>query len=185
MINETLAEARQKMGKAIDATQDSFGSVRTGRANPALFANIEVDYYGAPTPLQQLASFQVPEARTLLITPYDRGALGNIESALRNSDIGANPANDGNIIRVVLPELTEERRKEYVKLVKGHAEEGKVSVRNIRRKAKEALEKIQKDGEAGEDEVRSGLSELEDLTKKKVEEIDSLLAAKESELLEV
>lgn len=185
MIKETLTEARQKMDKAIVATQDSFGAVRTGRANPALFSNIEVEYYGSPTPLQQLASFQVPEARTLLITPYDRTALGSIETALRNSDVGANPANDGNIIRVVLPELTEERRKEYVKIVKNHAEDGKVALRNIRRKAKETLEKIQKDGDAGEDEVRSGLSELEDLTKKKVEEIDSLLQAKESELLEV
>ncbi len=185
MIKETLAEARQKMDKSIIATQDAFGSVRTGRANPALFANIEVEYYGTPTPLQQLASFQVPEARTLLITPYDRSALSNIETALRNSDLGANPANDGNIIRVVLPELTEERRKEYVKIVKGHAEDGKVSVRNTRRKAKEALEKMQKDGEAGEDEVRAALSELEELTKKKVEEIDSNLQAKESELLEV
>ncbi|MGW9826766.1 ribosome recycling factor [Brevibacterium pityocampae] len=185
MIKETLTEARQKMDKAIEVTKDDFGNVRTGRANPALFASILVDYYGAPTPLQQLASFQVPEARTLLITPYDRGALGDIETALRKSDIGANPANDGNIIRVVLPELTEERRREYVKVVKGDAEDGKVSIRNIRRKAKETLEKIQKDGEAGEDEVRSAIQELEDLTKKKVEEIDSLLAAKEAELLEV
>nr|WP_272902137.1 ribosome recycling factor [Brevibacterium daeguense] len=173
------------MDKAVEVTQDAFGSVRTGRANPALFANLLVDYYGAPTPMQQLASFQVPEARTLLITPYDRGALSNIETALRNSDIGANPANDGNVIRVVLPELTEERRKEYVKVVKGNAEEGRVSVRNIRRRAKESLEKIQKDGDAGEDEVRAAIQELEDLTKKKVDEIDTLLVAKEAELLEV
>ncbi|GAA4284952.1 ribosome recycling factor [Brevibacterium daeguense] len=185
MIKETLTEARQKMDKAVEVTQDAFGSVRTGRANPALFANLLVDYYGAPTPMQQLASFQVPEARTLLITPYDRGALSNIETALRNSDIGANPANDGNVIRVVLPELTEERRKEYVKVVKGNAEEGRVSVRNIRRRAKESLEKIQKDGDAGEDEVRAAIQELEDLTKKKVDEIDTLLVAKEAELLEV
>ncbi|GAA2004909.1 ribosome recycling factor [Brevibacterium samyangense] len=185
MIKETLAEATEKMDKAIESTKDHFANVRTGRANPSLFANIMVDYYGSPTPLQQLASFQVPEARTLLVTPYDRSALSAIESALRNSDLGANPANDGNIIRIVLPELTEERRKEYVKVVKSDAEDGKVSVRNIRRKAKETLEKIQKDGEAGEDEVRAALTELEGVTKKKVEEIDALLAAKEKELLEV
>ncbi|RAC97426.1 ribosome recycling factor, partial [Burkholderia multivorans] len=121
MIEETLAEAREKMDKAVEFTQEDFASIRTGRANPALFANIEIDYYGAPTPLQQLASFQTPEARTILVTPYDRGTLRDIENALRNSDIGANPANDGNVIRVVLPELTEERRKEYVKIVKGKA----------------------------------------------------------------
>ncbi|RAG62804.1 ribosome recycling factor, partial [Burkholderia multivorans] len=146
MIDETLAEAREKMDKAVEFTQEDFASIRTGRANPALFANIEIDYYGAPTPLQQLASFQTPEARTILVTPYDRGTLRDIENALRNSDIGANPANDGNVIRVVLPELTEERRKEYVKIVKGKAEDGKVSIRNIRRHAKDTLERIKKDG---------------------------------------
>lgn len=185
MIKETLDEAREKMGKAIDVAKEDFGNVRTGRANPSLFAKVTVDYYGAPTPLQQLASFQNPEARTLLITPYDRSALGDIENALRRSDIGANPANDGNVIRVVLPELTEERRKEYVKVVKGKAEDARVSIRSIRRKAKETLEKIQKDGEAGEDEVTRATSQLEDLTKKNVEEVDRLLAAKETELLEV
>lgn len=185
MIQETLTEARQKMDKAIEFTQDEFGNVRTGRANPSLFSHLEVDYYGSPTPLQQLASFQVPEARTILITPYDRSALTNIENALRNSDMGANPANDGNIIRITLPELTEERRREYVKIVKSKAEEGRVSIRGVRRKAKETLEKIQKDGEAGEDEVQHALHELEDITKKKVEEVDRLLHAKEAELLEV
>ncbi|WP_029089937.1 ribosome recycling factor [Brevibacterium album] len=185
MIQETLAEAGQKMERTIEATQEEFGNIRTGRANPALFASIEVDYYGAPTPLQQLASFQVPEARTLLITPYDRSALGEIENALRNSDVGANPANDGNIIRVVLPQLTEERRKEYVKIVKTKAEDGKVAIRNIRRKAKDALEKMAKDGETGEDEVDRGIKELDELTKSKVESIDKLLDAKEAELLEV
>ncbi|GAA1935846.1 MULTISPECIES: ribosome recycling factor [Brevibacterium] len=185
MIEETLAEAREKMDKAVEFTQEDFSSIRTGRANPALFASIEIEYYGAPTPLQQLASFQTPEARTILVTPYDRGALGDIETALRNSDIGANPANDGNVIRVVLPELTEERRKEYVKIVKGKAEDGKVSIRNIRRHAKETLERIKKDGEAGEDEVARGISELDDLTKSKVDNVDKLLSQKEAELLEV
>lgn len=185
MIEETLAEAREKMDKAVEFTQEDFASIRTGRANPAFFANIEIDYYGAPTPLQQLASFQTPEARTILVTPYDRGTLGDIENALRNSDIGANPANDGNVIRVVLPELTEERRKEYVKIVKGKAEDGKVSIRNIRRHAKDTLERIKKDGEAGEDEVTRSISELDDITKKKVDAIDKLLGQKEAELLEV
>lgn len=185
MIEETLAEAREKMDKAVEFTQEDFSSIRTGRANPALFASIEIDYYGAPTPLQQLASFQTPEARTILVTPYDRGALGDIETALRNSDIGANPANDGNVIRVVLPELTEERRKEYVKIVKSKAEDGKVSIRNIRRHAKETLERIKKDGDAGEDEVARGISELDDLTKSKVDNVDKLLNQKEAELLEV
>ncbi|RBP67906.1 ribosome recycling factor [Brevibacterium sanguinis] len=185
MIEETLAEAREKMDKAVEFTQEDFGSIRTGRANPALFANIEIEYYGAPTPLQQLASFQTPEARTILVTPYDRGALGDIETALRNSDIGANPANDGNVIRVVLPELTEERRKEYVKIVKSKAEDGKVSIRNIRRHSKDTLERIKKDGEAGEDEVTRAIAELDELTKSKVESIDRLLAKKEAELLEV
>ncbi|MFB9777120.1 ribosome recycling factor [Brevibacterium otitidis] len=184
-MQATLAEAAEKMDKTIEATKDDFASVRTGRANPALFAHIEVEYYGTPTPLQQLASFQVPEARTLLITPYDRTALGDIETALRNSDIGANPANDGNVIRVVLPELTEERRKEYVKIVKGHAEQGRVSIRNIRRTAKDAIEKMQKDGDVGEDEAKRASGELDELTKKKVDSIDRLLAAKEEELLEV
>ena len=185
MIEETLAEAREKMDKAVEFTQEDFSSIRTGRANPALFAAIEIDDYGAPTPLQQLASVQTPEARTILVTPYDRGALGDIETALRNSDIGANPANDGNVIRVVLPELTEERRKEYVKIVKSKAEDGKVSIRNIRRHAKETLERIKKDGDAGEDEVARGISELDDLTKSKVDNVDKLLSQKEAELLEV
>lgn len=185
MIEETLAEAREKMDKAVEFTQDDFASIRTGRANPALFADIEIDYYGAPTPLQQLASFQTPEARTILVTPYDKGTLNDIENALRNSDIGANPANDGNVIRVVLPDLTEERRKEYVKIVKGKAEDGKVSIRNIRRRAKESLEKMSKDGEVGEDEADRAIKELDEITKSKTDEIDRLLAAKEAELLEV
>nr|WP_272905644.1 ribosome recycling factor [Sediminivirga luteola] len=173
------------MDKAIEVAKEEFASVRTGRANPALFSRLTVDYYGTPTPLQQLASFQTPEARTILITPYDRSSLSDIEDTLRKSDVGANPSNDGNVIRVVLPELTEERRKEYVKIVKGKAEDAKVSIRSIRRKAKETLEKIQKDGEAGEDEVSRAVQELEGVTKKHVEEVDRLLAAKEAELLEV
>src|SRR5690625_647349 len=173
------------MDKAVEFTQDDFASIRTGRANPALFADIEIDYYGAPTPLQQLASFQTPEARTILVTPYDKGTLTDIENALRNSDLGANPANDGNVIRVVLPQLTEERRKEYVKLVKTKAEDGKVSIRNVRRKAKETFERMSKDGDVGEDEADRGIKELDEVTKSKTDEVDRLLDAKEAELLEV
>ncbi|MFW6188183.1 MAG: ribosome recycling factor, partial [Actinomycetota bacterium] len=145
MISETMSEAKTKMSKAVDSAKDDFAAVRTGRANPSLFSGVLVEYYGSPTPLQQLASFQNPEARTLLITPYDRSALNDIEKALRNSDIGANPANDGNVIRVVMPELTQERRKEYVKVVGHKAEEARVSVRNIRRHAKDQIEKAVKD----------------------------------------
>ena len=133
MIEETMSEATDRMDRAVEAAKEDFATVRTGRANPSLFSKVVVNYYGSPTPLQQLASFQNPEARTLLITPFDRSALSEIEKALRDSDLGANPSNDGNVIRVVLPELTEERRKEYVKLVRGKAEDAKVQIRNIRR----------------------------------------------------
>ena len=182
MISDVLSDATTKMDKAVDAAKTDFSSVRTGRANPALFSGLLVSYYGTPTPLQQLASFQTPEARTLLITPYDRSALNDIEKALRDSDIGANPANDGNVIRVVMPELTEERRKEYVKIVSTKAE-GRVSVRNIRRHAKEAIEKLVKDGEVGEDDGKRGEKDLDAVTKKHIDQIDELLKNKEAELL--
>lgn len=185
MIDDTLDEARTKMAKAVEVAKEDFSSVRTGRANPALFAKLTVDYYGSATPLQQLASFQNPEPRTLLITPYDRSALGNIETALRNSDLGANPADDGKVIRVVLPELTQERRKEYIKVVRTKAEDAKISIRSIRRKAKEAIDKLSKDGDVGEDEAARGEKELETLTKSQVTRVDELLANKEKELLEV
>src|SRR5690606_40690556 len=148
-------------------------------------ADIEIDYYGAPTPLQQLASFQTPEARTILVTPYDKGTLNDIENALRNSDIGANPANDGNVIRVVMPELTQERRKEYVKVVGHKAEEARVSVRNIRRNAKERIEKAVKDGDIGEDEGKRAEKDLDAATKKHIDQIDEMLKNKEAELLQV
>lgn len=184
MIDDTLTEARTKMDKAVEVAKEDFGSVRTGRANPSLFAKVLVEYYGTMTPLQQLASFQAPEARTLLITPYDRSSLGAIEDALRKSDVGANPANDGNVIRIVMPELTEERRKDFVKLVKNKAEDAKISIRSIRRTAKEELDRIQKDGESGEDAVMRASNELEQITKKRVGTVDELLGHKESELLE-
>ncbi|WP_026532094.1 ribosome recycling factor [Arthrobacter sp. H41] len=185
MIEETLLEASEKMDKAVDVAKDDFATVRTGRANAAMFSKITVLYYGSPTPLQQLASFQNPEARTLLITPFDRSSLNDIERALRDSDLGANPSNDGNVIRVVLPELTQERRKEYVKLVRTKAEDAKISIRNIRRKAKDGIDKAVKDGDAGEDEGSRAEKELDSRTKSHTDTIDELLKRKETELLEV
>jgi ribosome recycling factor len=185
VIDETLLDAEEKMEKAVEVAKDDFGAIRTGRANPAMFAKLMVDYYGSPTPMMQLASFQTPEARTVLITPYDKSAMGAIEKALRDSDLGANPADDGNVIRVVLPQLTEERRREYIKIARGKAEEARVSVRNIRRKAKEAIDRLVKDGEVGEDEGTRAEKELESTTKKYVDTIDDLLSRKETELLDV
>ncbi|MBO0610032.1 ribosome recycling factor [Myceligenerans salitolerans] len=185
MIDETLLEAEEKMEKAIEVAKEDFAGIRTGRANAGMFNKIVVDYYGAPTPLQQLASFNIPDARTVLISPFDKGSMTTIEKALRESDLGVNPSNDGNAIRVVMPTLTEERRRDYVKLAKQKAEEARVVVRNVRRKAKDTLDRIVKDGEAGEDEVARAEKDLEALTKRHVEAVDALLAGKESELLEV
>lgn len=184
-IDMILLEATEKMDKAIEVTREDFGTIRTGRANASMFNKIAVDYYGTMTPLNQLASFQVPEARMIVISPYDKGATAAIEKALRDSDLGINPNTDGTIIRVVLPELTEERRKEYIKQARAKAEEGRVSIRNIRRHAKEALDKIHKDGDAGEDDVRRAEKQLDDLTHKHVEHVDEVLKHKEAELLEV
>ncbi|SDC68468.1 ribosome recycling factor [Sanguibacter gelidistatuariae] len=185
MIDETLLEAEEKMDKAIEVAKNDFASIRTGRASASMFNRIVVEYYGAPTPLQQLASFNTPEARTILITPFDKTVLAGIERALRDSDLGVNPSNDGNVIRIVLPMLTQERRKEYVKLAKTKSEDAKVSVRSIRRKAKETLDRLVKDGEAGEDEGARAEKELEILTKRHVEAVDVMLVNKEAELLEV
>lgn len=185
MIEESLLEAEDKMEKAVEIVREDFGAIRSGRANPAMFNKISVDYYGAPTPLQQLASVTVQEARTVLIGPYDKGAMTTIEKALRESDLGVNPSNDGNVIRIILPSLTEERRRDYVKLAKTKGEDARVSVRSVRRHAKEELDRIAKDGEAGEDEVLRAQTELDALTKKHTDTIDSMLAGKEKELLEV
>lgn len=185
MIQETLQAANEQMEKTIEATSEDFASVRTGRANPGLYSKVMVDYYGSMTPLQQLASFTTTDARTLLITPFDVSALRNIEKALSDSEIGANPSNDGKVIRVVMPELTAERRKEYVKLVKTKAEEHKVSLRNARRKAKEAIDRMVKDGEAGEDEGMRAEKELDALTRKHSDTIEDMAKRKEAELLEV
>jgi ribosome recycling factor len=185
VIDDTLLEAEEKMEKAVDVAKDDFAAIRTGRANPAMFSKIMVEYYGSPTPLQQLASFQTPEARTMIISPYDRSSMNGIEKAIRDSDLGVNPTNDGTIIRVVLPQLTQERRKDYIKVARTKAEDARVSVRNIRRRAKEELDRIARDGEAGEDDVNRAEKELEHVTKRHVDVIDDLLRHKEHELLEV
>ncbi|WP_084961346.1 ribosome recycling factor [Thermoactinospora rubra] len=185
MIDETLLEAEEKMDKAVAVAKEDFAGIRTGRVTPSMFNKINAEYYGTPTPIQQLASFHVPEARMVIIQPFDKSAMGAIEKAIRDSDLGVNPTNDGQVIRVVFPELSEERRKEYIKVARNKAEHGRVSVRNIRRAAKEALDKLVKDGEAGEDEVRRAEKELEDITHRHVAKIDELLKHKEAELLEV
>ena len=184
MIADVLSDATARMHKAVEVAQDDFGTVRTGRANPALFQRILVDYYGSPTPLGQLASLQVPEARMLVVTPYDKTALKEIEKAIATTpNLGASPSNDGQIIRVVMPELTQDRRKEFVKIVRGKGEDAKVSVRNIRRKAKDDLDALK--GEVGDDEVARAEKELDGLTRKHVDQIDEALKRKEAELLEV
>lgn len=185
MTDQTLLEAEEQMERAIEATSEDFATVRTGRANPAMYSKVLVDYYGSPTPLQQLASFATPDARTILITPYDMSSMREIEKALSDSEIGANPSNDGKQIRITMPELTEDRRREYVKLVKGKGEDHKVSIRNARRKAKDAIEKSVKDGDIGEDDGDRATKDLEALTKKFVERIEEMTKRKEAELLEV
>ena len=185
MIPEIMATAEQKMKATIEHVKDELAGIRTGRAHPAMFNKIMVDYYGTPTPLQQLATFQVPEARQVLISPFDRNAMNAIEKAIRDSDLGVNPANDGQHVRIVLPQLTEERRKEYIKLAKAKAEDGRVSVRNVRRAAKQALEKLEKDGEVGKDDVTGAEKRLDAVTKTHTDKIDELLKHKEAELLEV
>lgn len=184
-IDQTLRDAAQKMGKAVEVAKEEFAAIRTGRAHPAMFAKIQADYYGSPTPIQQLASFHIPEARLVVITPYDKNALAAIEKAIRDSDLGVNPTNDGSVIRVVLPELTAERRKEYVKLARQKAEEARVSVRNVRRHAKETLDRLARDGEAGEDDVARAEKQLDAETRKYISQIDEVLKHKEEEILEV
>lgn len=185
MIADIQKDASTRMQSAVDHAREDLATIRTGRAHPAMFNRINADYYGAPTPLQQLAGLTIPEARMVLINPYDRGATDAIVRALRESDLGVNPTDDGQHIRVALPILTEERRKEYVKLAKTKAEDARISVRHERRKAMDALNKLKKDGDEGEDAVERGEKELEGLTKKYVELIDELLDAKETDLLEI
>ena len=184
MISDVLAEAREKMDKSVEAAKEDFSNVRTGRANPALFQKVLVDYYGTPTPLGQLAGMQNQEARTLLITPYDKSALKEIEKAIVAApNLGAQVGNDGNVIRATLPELTEERRREFVKIVRGKGEDAKVSIRNIRRRAKDDLDALK--SEVGDDEVARAEKDLEAVTKAHIDAIDEALKKKEAELLEV
>jgi len=184
VIEDVLAEAREKMAKAVDVVHNDFQTVRTGRANPALFQRIMVDYYGTPTPLAQLAGLQNLDARTLVVTPYDKSALKEVEKAISSfPNLGASPTNDGNVVRVTMPELNEERRREYVKIARQKAEEGRVTVRSLRRKAKDELDALT--SEVGEDEVSRAEKELENLTKQHIDHIDEALKKKEAELLEV
>lgn len=184
MIADVIAETRGRMERAVESAKEDFATVRTGRANPQLFQKILVDYYGTPTPLAQLASLNNPEARTIIVTPYDKSALKAIEDAISSMpNLGANPSNDGNIVRVTMPELTEDRRKEFVKLVKSKGEDAKVHVRGIRRKAKDELDALK--SEIGEDEVARGEKELDALTRAHTDLIDEALKRKEAELLEV
>ena len=185
MINDILNEADGKMDKSVEATREEFATIRAGRATPSMFSKIMVDYYGTPTPLQQLASFTAPEARIILISPYDIDAMANVEKAIRESDLGVNPSNDGKVLRCVFPELTEDRRKDYIKVARTKAEDGRVAVRNLRRTAKQGLEKLEKDGEAGKDDVTGAEKRLDGITKKHTDEIDDMLKNKEAELLEV
>jgi ribosome recycling factor len=185
VISDIISAADRKMDQAVEFSKEEFAAIRTGRAHPAMFAKLTAEYYGTVTPIQQLASFNVPEARTILIAPYDQSSLAAIERAIRDSDLGVNPSNDGHSIRVVLPALTEERRKEYTKLARSKAEEGRVAIRNARRHAVDACKKLEKDKEVGEDEVSRAEKKLDEVTKKHVEAIDDLLKRKEAELLEV
>ena len=185
MISDILNDAEEKMELAIEFAKEEFAAIRTGRAHPAMFAKLTAEYYGAQTPLQQLATFQVPDARVVMITPYDPSSVNAIEKSIRDSDLGVNPSNDGKTIRVTLPQLTEERRKEYIKLAKSKAEDARISVRGARRTAKEALDKMVKDKEVGEDEVARAEKQLDATTKKNTDAIDDVLKHKEAELLEV
>jgi ribosome recycling factor len=185
LTNELLADAKERMGKSVQATNGEFGSVRTGRASPALLDRIMVDYYGAMTPLKQLATVSAPEARLLTVQPYDKNSVKAIERAILESDIGLTPNNDGSIIRLQVPELTEERRKQLVKVVRGLCEEGKIAVRNIRRDTLHDLRELRDAGEAGSDDEHRAEEALQRLTDEKVKELDALLKGKEEEILEV
>jgi len=185
VISDIIDSAEHSMDQAVEFSKEEFTTIRTGRAHPAMFSKITADYYGTPTPIQQLASFQVPEARTVLISPYDLGCLAAIERAIRDSDLGVNPSNDGHVIRIQLPILTQERRKEYTKLARSKAEEGRVAIRNARRHAIDACKKMEKNKEVGEDEVTKAEKKLDEITKRHVEAIDDILKRKEAELLEV
>ncbi|WP_132993640.1 ribosome recycling factor [Gordonia zhaorongruii] len=185
MIDEALLDAEEKMEKAVSVARDDMASIRTGRANPAMFNRIAIDYYGARTPITQVAGINTPEPRLVVIKPYEASTMGDIETAIRNSDLGVNPTNDGHVIRIAIPQLTEERRKQLVKQARGKGEDAKVAIRNVRRKAADELKRIQKDGDAGEDEVGRAEKDLDKTTHEYTEAVDDLVKNKEAELLEV
>lgn len=185
MIDDILLESEDRMTNSVEHTREDLMTIRTGRANPAMFNGVIAEYYGVPTPITQMASISVPEPRMLLIKPYEMSSMGAIENAIRNSDLGVNPTNDGQVLRVTIPQLTEERRRDLVKVAKAKGEDGKIAIRNIRRKGMEQLKKLQKDGDAGEDEVQAAEKELDKVTKTYVEQIDEVVTKKEAELMEV
>ncbi|MCX6387285.1 MAG: ribosome recycling factor [Solirubrobacterales bacterium] len=185
MINDLLKDAQERMHKSVESTRGEFGSVRTGRATPALLDRVTVDYYGAMTPLTQMATVSAPEARLLTVSPYDASSMEAIERAITNADLGVTPGNDGSLIRISIPELTEERRKEMVKLTKGIAEEGRIAIRNIRRDVMHELRVLKESGESGSDEEHRAEEALQKLTDAQIAELDEILARKEAEILEV
>lgn len=185
MIDEILLECEEHMSTTVDRTREELTTIRTGRANPAMFNGVVADYYGVPTPITQMATVSVPEARMMLIKPYEMSMMGVIENAIRNSDLGVNPTNDGQVLRVTIPQLTEERRRDMVKLAKSKGEDGKIAIRNVRRKGMDQLKKIHKDGDAGEDEVQAAEKELDKVTQKYVAAVDEVVQKKEAELMEM
>ncbi|WP_010119005.1 ribosome recycling factor [Corynebacterium nuruki] len=185
MIDDTLLEAEDHMSRSVEHVREDLTTIRTGRANPAMFNGVFAEYYGVRTPITQMATISVPEPRMLIIRPYEMSVLGEIENAIRNSDLGLNPTDDGQVLRVTVPQLTEERRKEMVKVAKSKGEDAKIAIRNIRRKGMDALQKIQKDGDAGEDEVKAAEKELDKVTQTYVGQVDDVVGAKEKELMEV
>lgn len=185
MVDDLVNDAKERMAKSVGATRSEFQTVRTGRANPQLLDRIVVDYYGSPTPLNQLAGVQTPDPRSLVISPYDASALGEIERAIQESDLGLTPSNDGKIIRLAIPQLTEERRKELVKVVRQIAEDGRVAVRNVRRDGMDRLKKMQKDGDLSEDEHKVWADKVQALTDAHIKKIDEALATKEKEIMQV
>lgn len=185
MIDDTLLEAEEKMERAVEHAKEEFGAIRTGRATPAMFSKVIIDYYGTPTPLTQMASVAIPEPRMAIIKPYDNSQINAMEKAIRDSDLGVNPNNEGNQLRILLPQMTEERRRDMIKVARHKGEEAKVAIRNIRRRGKEELDRLVKDGEVGEDEGRRAEKELDDLTQRYVAGVDELVKHKETELLEV
>mgnify|MGYP000427782354 FL=1 len=185
MIDDTLLDCEERMTNSVEHAREELTTIRTGRANPAMFNGVLAEYYGTMTPITQMATISVPEPRMLLIKPYEMSAMGDIENAIRNSDLGVNPTNDGQVLRVTIPQLTEERRRDMVKLARSKGEDTKIAIRNVRRKGMEELKRIQKDGEAGEDEVQAAEKELDKVTHKYVAQVDELVAKKEKELMDV